>query len=101
MQPERLLPIGVVIEREDPLDRLGTARIRLEERFDRLPQLGKPPVGRIAPMARGPVEPVERRGQFKNPGPRFEEVAVGHLHHVTRLDHERRFAIRPSLRVGI
>ena len=98
MQPERLLPIGVVIEREDPLERLGTARTRLEERFDRLPQLGKPPVGRIAPTARGPVE---RRGQFKNPGPRFEEVEVEHLHHVTRLDHERRFAIRPSLRVGI
>src|SRR3954447_14140660 len=80
--------MGAVVEREEALDRLGAAGAGLEQGLDGLAQLVEATVGGIAPMARGPVEAVERGGHLKDPASRLQEVAVENFGHVAWLGHD-------------
>jgi hypothetical protein len=86
------LPIGVVFEGEEPLDRLGAAGAGLKQSFQGLTDLVQATVGMLARTPRRTVEPVEGRGQLEDPAPRFEKVAVQNL---DRGSHVRHGGIAP------
>src|SRR5262249_43771291 len=65
---------------------------------DRLAQLRQPPVGCLAAMTRGAVEPIERSGDLENPAPRLQEVTIEHRGHVAHMGHGHR---SPPLARGI
>jgi hypothetical protein len=83
-----LAPGRIVIEREDPLNGLGSARAGLEKRFERLAELAQARV-RVFPGPGGrAVNAIERRGDLEDFGPRLEEVVVDDLPGFACADHD-------------
>jgi hypothetical protein len=85
-----LAPAGVELEREDPLDRLGASGPGHDERLQRLAELAQPGVGMLAVPRGGAVDPVERRGEFQDLAPRFEEVMIDDLGGISGIVHQSR-----------
>lgn len=89
---EVLAPLGIVLKREEALNRFGTAGLGREQGFEAPSKL-------FLSTVRGagrPIKPIERRGDFQDPGPDLEEITIQDFPSGSRLRHHGFLSSRDS-----